>query len=162
MKNMLFAFMMVLFSTNIFAQKLVSGDFKVLKNQELLNVSIDYSSMRMQSMDATDFVNNNQDGIMEVTEKFVSEAYDKIMNRGISLTTKQETEYRLVLVATKVYDNGKTIAYLKLIDKNGSIVATSSEFSGKGGKWGSQINLMGDAAENLGSKAGKFLSKQLK
>ena len=97
-------------------------------------------------MDATDFVNNNQDGIMEVTEKFVSEAYDKIMNRGISLTTKQETEYRLVLVATRVYDNGKTIAYLKLIDKNGSIVATSSEFSGKGGKWGSQINLMGDAA----------------
>lgn len=43
-----------------------------------------------------------------------------------------------------------------------NIIAVAEKFHAEGGRFGSQTNLMGDAAETMGKKVGNFIEKQIK
>ncbi len=76
--------------------------------------------------------------------------------------TKPTANYKLVFKAKSVDGDGETTGQLLLVDMNDKVVGIADPFHARGGRFGSQMNLMGDAAERLGKKVAKFINKVMK
>ena len=163
MKKTCLILLTILSVASSYAQKVTKGSFSALANEKTVSISIDYSE---STIDKVPF-----EAFLEVEDKW-EEGYDEIMlkliksvNRnsgGIIYTKKGETNYRLVFKATSVDRDGETNGYLQLLDKDDKIVGVAEKFNANGGSFGSQTNLMGDAAERLGKKISQFVRKQIK
>ena len=75
--------------------------------------------------------------------------------------TKKTENYQLVFKVITVDDDGETNGNLLLLDKDGIVIGEAEKFNANGGHFGSQTNLMGDAAERLGKKIAQFIKMQI-
>lgn len=162
MKTLLFLIPLLCISTALSAQKVESGSFDRLakSSDNVINVRIDYSDARINNMTFEDFVaieGSWEAGYNTIMEKFLKEANDKL--KDFFLSYSRESGLKLVIKVDKVDKDGETYGKLYLYDENGEVIAIASKINGEGGRWGSQLNLMGDAAANMGSQIGKFLHK---
>ena len=64
----------------------------------------------------------------------------------------------LVLICST--DTRGTVPFVTL-DKDGNVIGAAGKFNVNGGRFGSQTNLMGDAAERLGKKIAQFIKMQI-
>lgn len=104
---------------------------------------------------------NWEEGYKELTAKFLAESNDKLNGRLI-LSAKKQTDLKLVVKVEKVDNDGETYGKLYLYDKNNEVIAISSKIHGEGGRWGTQLNLMGDAIQRVGKQVGSFLLRYVK
>lgn len=145
------------------AQNVTKGSFESLSNEKSVRITIDYSESTIDKMLFEAFLEveeNWEEGYHDIMQKFI-----KSLNKyggGLIYSAKKETNYQLIYKATKVKDDGETYGYLLLLDKGGNIIGAAEKFNANGGRFGSQTNLMSDAAERLGKKIAQFIKKQTK
>ena len=147
----------------IHAQKISYGSFGALKNERTVSVSIDYSESKIDKVPFDIFLESEEEwdkGYHDILLNFVKAANK--YGHGIKYITKKTSNYQLVFKAKDVDQDGETIGSLILLDKNDHIVGVADKFHARGGKYGSQMNLMGDASERMGKKVGKFIKKQVR
>lgn len=140
--------------------------FKILTDSvgKTISFKLDYSESMIKNIPFEDFVDLEENwelGYKEITAKFLAEANDELGGKLI-LSSKKETEWQIVLKLDRVDDDGGSFGSLYLYDKNGNVLAETSKIHGVGGKFGTQLNLMGDAAERMGKQVGRILFKQMK
>ena len=80
---------------------------------------------------------------------------------GMKYLTKKTENYQLVFKVITVDDDVETKGNLLLLDKDGNVIGAAGKFNVNGGRFGSQTNLMGDAAERLGKKIAQFIKMQI-
>lgn len=162
MKQLFIIAIMLLGTFTLSAQKVTKGSFGVLANEDVVNVSIDYKNSRIAKVPFDVFLEieeNWEEGYDEIIKKFVIGANQK--SKSIKYLFNKATNYQLVFKAVKVDDDGETRGSLVLLNADESIVAEAEGFHAEGGRFGSQMNLMGDAAERLGKKVAIFIKNQL-
>ena len=102
---------------------------------------------------------NWDEGYGDILKKYVVAANQK--SNGLKYKSNKTSNYQLVFKAVKVDNDGETRGSLLLLDADGNIVGVAEKFHAEGGWFGSQMNLMGDAAENLGKKVARFINLQI-
>ena len=155
--------MMVIGVTSIHAQKVTRGSFCALANENIVSVTIDYKNAKIDKVPFEVFVEGEEE--WEKDYKSILLNFVKAANRsggGIKYVTKPTCSYQLVFRAIVVDDDGETTGDLLLLDKNSNVIGVAEKFHAEGGRFGSQTNLMGDAAERLGKKVGSFIKKAAK
>ena len=163
MKKIYLVIFLFLSVVSSYAQKVVEGTFSPLVDEKIINIKIDYSESEIDEMPFEAFLeveNRWEEGYNDIMIKFL-----KSLNKysdGIVYSAKKETNYRLVFKAMYVNRDGETKGHLLLYDKDNKIIGATQDFYVKGGRFGSQTNLMGDAAERLGKKISQFIKKQTK
>ena len=163
MKRFFFISIMILGFVSIQAQKVIKGSFGILANQSVVSVKIDYTDSKIDKVPFELFLEREKNwdkGYRDILYKFVKAKKKK--SDGIMYLIKDTLNYQLVFKATIVDDNGSTKGFLYLIDRDNRIVGEAGAFKANGGRFGSQMNLMGDASERLGKKVAAFLRKQMK
>ena len=146
--------------TSIYAQKVTQGSFRALASEKNVSASIDYQEAKIDKVPFEVFVEGEEEwdkDYKDIQLKFV-----KAANRtggGLMYVTKETGNYKLVFKAKEVDDDGETTGDLLLLDKDNKVIGVAEKFHARGGRFGSQTNLMGDAAERLGKKVGSFIVK---
>lgn len=162
MKKIIICSLMLMLTSSLFSQKLVKGSFSVLSNESVVKIELDYSDALINGVLFEDFValeENWETGYKEILMKFVQEANG---SGNLKYSTKAETNYKLVIKVKNCDRDGETDGSLLLLNKDNEIVAVAEKLNANGGSFGSQMNLMGDAAERLGKKVSNFIKKQTK
>lgn len=149
---------------SLFAQKITLGSFASLAKEKRVSVKFDYSESKIDYVPFDVFLESEENwdsGYRDILLKFVKAANQN--GGGMTYSSKEEVDsYKLVFKAKKVDRDGETTGSLVLLDKEGNIVGIADGFNANGGKFGSQMNLMGDAAERLGKKVARFIAFNLK
>ena len=163
MKRICFTTLLILCGLSIHAQKIKNGSFHALANESKVNLTLDYTESTIDNMPFETFLEVEEHwekGYREIVLKLIKSA-NQYSNKLI-YTTKKETNYQLVYKAISVSRTGYTNGYLILLDKDKNVVGETDNYYINGGRYGSQLNLMGDASENIGKNIAKFINKQIK
>ena len=148
---------------SLYAQKITNGSFHILANESSVYLSIDYVDSKIAKIPFDIFIegeDNWDEGYRDITKKLIMSANKK--SHGIKYISKKTENYQLVLKVIKVDNDGETRGNLLLLDKDDNVIAVAESFYAEGGRFGSQMNLMSDAAERLGGKIAVFIKKQIK
>ena len=163
MRKLLLLFTLFI-SLTMSAQKITHGSFASLTKEKRVSVKFDYTESKIDYVPFDVFLESEENwdsGYRDIVLKFVKAANQS--GGGITYSSKEEADnYKLVFKAKKVDRDGETSGSLVLLDKDGNIVGIADGFNANGGKFGSQMNLMGDAAERLGKKVARFIVFNLK
>ena len=163
MKKWFITAIMILGVVTVNAQKVTKGSFRALANETTVSLSIDYTDAKIDKVPFDIFLEGEEkweEGYREIMLKLIREA-----NRsggGMKYSSQRTGNYQLVFKALKVDRDGETTGNLLLQDKDGNVIGEAEKVNANGGRFGSQTNLMGDAAEKLGKKIGQFIKKQIK
>ena len=162
MKRWYVTAMIFLGVVSVNAQKVTNGSFSVLTNETAVSLCIDYTDSKIDRVPFDVFLEGEskwEEAYKEISLKLVKEA-----NRhggGMKYLTKKTENYQLVFKVITVDDDGETKGNLLLLDKDGNVIGAAGKFNVNGGRFGSQTNLMGDAAERLGKKIAQFIKMQI-
>lgn len=156
-KFLLIALQFVLLSTSAFAQKQWSEPIAKIKGENRINITVDYSKALMKGQPSETFIASEKDwdeGVQEIYGRML-DAYNKVAIVGgksrIAAGNFPDAKFSFKVVPTSIADNGNTIADVSLIDNtSGETLYTEYNAYAKGGKFGTFINLTGDAMENMG------------
>ncbi|GEM_PF-2988729 len=149
------------------AEKSPWQDLSVLADVMNLNLVLDFSEATILHRDVSDFIATEPDwdtGIAEVEGRFMS-TFNEGANWGSTPHKAghySDAEYTLVIKVTSVEDKGSEISgYVCIIDAVKQIVF-SRDFNTEAGRYGSVLNLMGDAMEEFGDDLGDTFGKYAK
>ena len=152
-----------LVAISCYGQKLEQGSFDPLKGEKKIQVEFDYTDAIMKKMTYVDYVAqeaNWETGKKEILMKFIIEF--NTATKGKIVATTEDTNYKLIFKVSEVEKRGDTEAVGSIVDAEGKVIATIKDIEAEGGKWGTHINLMGDAAQNMGAALGRFFKSKIK
>lgn len=165
MKRYLFISILAFLSLSLFAQTEKENSWKdlsFLSGEAQINFAVDFSRAIILDMDVEEFIAQEPDwdeGLAEMKAKFI-QSFNK--KSPIKAVTGEDTDYALVILPLKVTEKGSHIAgILKITDKSGNEVFLH-RFDNEAGIFGSALNLMGDAFEDLGEEMGNIFRKYAK
>lgn len=173
-KVMLFAALVMLFSTKLSAQKLIEGSLEPLYGQTTINCVFDFMQAEAAGLPldeffewktaedkkGKDFSEEYARGQKVCQMKFMEKANDKL--KGVRLAKKEDAPYTLTVKMLTVDKAGRNnlCDYIFTNTETGETVAVV-QMEGHGGRIGGFVNLMGDAFSDGGEQFGKWLNKQL-
>ncbi len=141
------------------------SDLSKFAEEVTFRYEIDFSKAIINAMDVEDFILQEdrwQDGVRTMNDRFMT-AFNKEAYIGTSphrIVPSKETPYTITLrvmqVSTTLFSKRKTTitAVVVITDASGKEVFTKS-IEGREGLFGTNMNLMGDAIENIGTTLGK-------
>lgn len=151
-------------SLSIFAQNTPENSWKdlsFLDGQSQINFTVDFSRAIILDLDVEEFIAQEPDwdeGLAEMRAKFIQSFNEK---SPVKAVTGEDTDYMLVVLPLSVTEKGSHIkGFLRIADKSGKEVFTH-RFDNEAGIFGSALNLMGDAFEDLGEELGKTFKKNV-
>lgn len=163
MKRIIFTAIIMLGVVSSQAQKVKQGSFHVLSNEKSVSVKIDYTESTIAKVPFDIFLEGEEDwdeSYQEILLKFVKSANQK--SKGLKYLTKPTSNYFLIFKPLKIDNDGETRGILLLVDRDDNVIGVAELFHARGGKFGSQINLMGDASIRLGKKVATFINTHSK
>ena len=180
MKKVAFALIsLLLFSVTGNAQKIKSGGLEGIYPEGTLNIIIDYSRASIKGYTEEELIDANINLTKDWVEgkNYLLERYIDSIKKGyktalLSIPRAQQSEYNLrvgvfkdahyslVLYPDNIQDNGTLTATAEVVDDSGTTIAEISDIKGKGGRYGSYVNLVGDGLESAGYKIGYLLEKE--
>ena len=167
MKKIVFLAMLTVCFINIKAQ---NQNFDFLRGVEELDVELDYSIAKFEKKWASDFfmLENSRNPNWEIEYKkemlikFVISANSYLPSWCIIKENFQNAKYKIIVKVIKLDDDKDTDANILIVEKNSGEILAQFSVYGAAGTFGSFKNLSGDAMENVGKKAGKFLAKKIR
>jgi hypothetical protein len=163
MKKRLIALIMFLAPVLTYAQEMTMGSFDALANERYVSVEFDYSRSKIGKVPFDIFLDEEENwdkGYVDIVKRFVREANQN--TQDLFYKASETENYKLTFVVLVVDDDGSTNGSLFLKDKDGNTIGVAGPFKAYGGRFGSKMNLMGDASERLGKKVARFIVKALK
>ena len=146
------------------AQTLTQGSLDVLRGEEYVKVVVDYSNAIIMDMTEEEFAEYEEDWYKDqpaIMSKFIEEANEELGGR-LRLSRTKDSNYILRWAVEWIDENGTIMSDFYLETADGEIIAVIENVKGKGGVFGTKLNLIKDGAEETGESLGKFLKIQLK
>lgn len=145
------------------------GSLSVLKGQKTANISFYYNDaifMKAPLMDSCDdfYPEVILKSTSEINERVLESLNDKLANVDSAphFSNSTPTKYCLKAHVLKVDKRGNSELHLMVIDTDDCKVVYEKFYAVSGGSWGTKINLLGDAAGELGKELAKAIKKACK
>ncbi len=158
------------------AQKVIfEGQAPSLKGENKLNVEVDFSEMKIDKKNVSDWLEFRQlqqpdyDAKKELEDELKPTILEQLCY-GLNSTLKRakayavigaQTNYTVVVKPMSVEKKGSNVNKCSVVDKNGTTLIVF-EVKGKGGTFGSMANLFGDGYKDTGKNLGKILADYIK
>ena len=146
------------------AQTLEQGSLDVLRGEEYVKVVVDYSNALIMDMTEEEFAEYEEDWYKDqpaIMSKFLEEANDEL-DGILRLSRTKASNYTLRWAVEWINESGTFMSDFYLETADGEVIAVIKRVKGKGGTFGTKLNLIKDGAEETGDYIGKFLRKQLR
>lgn len=157
------AMLIIVWNANARGPK-VTGDFTII-NQESLSVQVclNYAEALMDDMPFDNALLEmkytreqwEQNAIPELTAKFCNAANDEC--KCVLVSQAINPQYSITVRAVEVDDDGETKAIVTLYENTSNAILGEVTLEADGGRYGSWVNLMGDAMERMGKELGKII-----
>ena len=144
-----------------FNTEVVNGSFSSLKGQTA-NLEIVYN--KIHGMPESDFAKYESDWNVdkpEIESLIWSKANDAVKTMcHLNMGEKADLTVRIVINSVSV--KGDHSFEIQLLDKSGEVLGKIEGLFGKGGMFGTKLNLIKDGAKSTGKRAGALLKKYIK
>ncbi|MBQ2198388.1 MAG: hypothetical protein IK145_02565 [Bacteroidales bacterium] len=139
----------------------LTGSFDALKEENLLDAEIDFDKGVYKLIPVEQFVTVTPD--WEQIKKETTDRFFQGINKTLKLTHKAAVKtgkqnFTIEVEIINVDDKGNTISNVQVCDSEGKAIAKIEHLYGKGGRYGTFCNLMGDGLESTGEKIGRMIS----
>ena len=141
----------------------VSGSFRSIANEPRVGFMVDLSVADIMGMTEEQFAEYEPDWKKDKYEilSLISSSANKETNNAPRLGNYKDANYDLKLVIRSIDVKGNYDCDIVLL-KRDEVLAKGVGLYGKGGKFGTKLNLMKDGAENIGKMLGRFLNKNIR
>ena len=146
------------------AQTLEQGSLDVLRGEEYVKVVVDYSNALIMDMTEEEFAEYEEDWYKDqpaIMGKFLEETNDEL-DGILRLSRTKASNYTLRWAVEWINESGTFMSDFYLETADGEVIAVIKRVKGKGGTFGTKLNLIKDGAEETGDCIGKFLRKELR
>lgn len=164
MRKILFALMMLCAASMVFAQKIEYGTLEALAKEGKAGFEIDYSEAIIHNMTEPEFAKYEHDWEKDqgqIIGLFLSNLNDA--TEGVLKVVKGlDAPLTLRWCVKNIELKGHTESDVCVVDQNGNVLTKITGFYGRGGVFGSNLNLIKDGAQSSGYLIGKYLKRQIK
>ena len=164
-------FLFLILSLTGQSQTLVSGSFSLPKSEKFLTVEWDFSEAVIEQKynEAEWKALNGEDKWTEAKDETLTlimrEMNKNLSNSRLTIVTKESGlsfSYTIYVCPQKLFKNGNNLSLYILKEISSGKEIGRCVIKGKGGKFGSLSNLLGDGYEEAARKMGKYLRSQKK
>lgn len=154
-----------------FSQTLVSGSFSLPKSEKFIIIEWDFSEAVIEQKynelewEALNGEKEWSEAKTETIDLIKREMNNNMANSRLTVVTKESGlnySYSLHICPQKLFKNGNNLSLYILKEISSGEEVGRCIIKGKGGKFGSLSNLMGDGYEEAARKMGKYLRSQNK
>lgn len=154
-----------------FSQTLVSGSFSLPKSEKFITLEWDFSEALIEQKynesewEALNGKKEWSEAKTETLDLIKREMNSNMVKSRLTVVTKESGlnySYSLYICPQKLFKNGNNLTLYVLKDNGSGMEVGRCIIKGKGGKFGSLSNLMGDGYEEAARKMGKYLRSQNK
>lgn len=139
--------------------QVLNGSFKALQGQQRANFEVDFSEASIHGMTEEDFADYETDWYKdkrEVVAIILNECNEKC-RRAVTLGRFDKSPYLVKLVVRSISSKGDFDFDAYLFDTEGNQLGSIENLWGKGGRFGTKLNLIKDGAESSGKALGGAL-----
>lgn len=144
-----------------FNNEVVTGSFAAL-NGKIANLDIVYE--KIHNMSEADFAEYEKDWNVDKPEieGYILQKANTALNGSCYLKMGKEENLTVRIVVNTVSVKGDHSFEVLLVDKTEKVLGKLSGLFGKGGMFGTKLNLIKDGAKSTGKRAGALLKKYVK
>ena len=153
---------------SIFAEDAGKTSVRPLANVSRLSVVIDYQNAVIKGYSPSDYAEmekNWEEGKKEIKAKLIqsfNESEINLKKDGSKMRlSPNDEELVLYIQMIDINDRGDTECIVIIQNREGEKISSLGTVKVKGGRFGTHINLMGDAAKNLGLKLAEMICPRL-
>lgn len=175
MKKALFLLTAVLISLSANAVEIIDGSIPSLLGETKINLKLDYSGVMIDNKTVDEWLEYRQadqpiydakeeleKGIkVAVQEKIVKAINNKLREKRVYVTTNGSARYTILVCPLSISQKGKNSNFCFIQDEKGNVLV-SFTVNGKGGKWGSMVNLVGDGYGESGNDIASLVAECFK
>lgn len=155
-------------AVSIFAEDAKKTSARPLANVSRLSVVIDYHDVVIKGYSSSDYAEmekNWEEGKKEIKAKLIqafNESGINLKKDGSKMRlSPNDEELILYIQMIDINDRGDTECVVAIRNREGENISSLGTVKVKGGRFGTHINLMGDAAKNLGLKLAEMICPRL-
>ena len=143
-----------------FNNEVVTGSFSAL-NGKIANLDIVYE--KIHNMSEADFAEYEKDWNVDKPEieGYILQKANTALNGSCYLKMGKEENLTVRIVVNTVSVKGDHSFEVLLVDKTEKVLGKLSGLFGKGGMFGTKLNLIKDGAKSTGKRAGAWLKKYI-
>ena len=159
MKRYTFILIALFFCATSFAQQLESGSLLPLQQEKRVNFIMEFHSIHGMTED--DFSIYEKDWYKdkpEIVAKFLTYANQGLSNMLV-LGNYPDSKYTARVVVYDINVKGDYLCDLIVVDGSNNEIARITDIRGRGGVFGTKLNLIKDGAEHTGEDFGLVLRK---
>ena len=140
--------------------EVVTGSFEALYNKTA-NLEIEY--VKIHNRSEAEFAEYEKDWKVDKpdVEDLILQNANAALKNVCYLNFGKESDWTVKVVVTTISPKGDYSFVVQLIDKKGEIVGSIAGLFGKGGMFGTKLNLIKDGAKSTGKKLGTILRKYI-
>ena len=140
--------------------EVVTGSFEALYNKTA-NLEIEY--VKIHNRSEAEFAEYEKDWKVDKpdVEDLILQNANAALKKVCHLNFGKESDLTVKVVVTTISAKGDYSFVVQLLDKKGEIVGNITNLFGKGGIFGTKLNLIKDGAKSTGKKLGTILKKYI-
>ena len=140
--------------------EVVTGSFEALYNKTA-NLEIEY--VKIHNRSEAEFAEYEKDWKVDKpdVEDLILQSANAALKKVCHLNFGKESDLTVRVVVTTISAKGDYSFVVQLLDKKGEIVGNIANLFGKGGIFGTKLNLIKDGAKSTGKKLGTILKKYI-
>ena len=140
--------------------EVVTGSFEALYNKTA-NLEIEY--VKIHNRSEAEFAEYEKDWKVDkpYVEDLILQNANAALKKVCHLNFGKESDLTVRVVVTTISAKGDYSFVVQLLDKKGEIVGNITNLFGKGGIFGTKLNLIKDGAKSTGKKLGTILKKYI-
>ena len=140
--------------------EVVTGSFEALYNKTA-NLEIEY--VKIHNRSEAEFAEYEKDWKVDKpdVEDLILQNANAVLKKVCHLNFGKESDLTVRVVVTTISAKGDYSFVVQLLDKKGEIVGNITNLFGKGGIFGTKLNLIKDGAKSTGKKLGTILKKYI-
>ena len=140
--------------------EVMTGSFEVLYNKNA-NLEIEY--VKIHNRSEAEFAEYEKDWVVDKpdVEDLILQNANAVLKNACHLNLGKESDLTVKVVVTTISQKGDFSFVVQLVDKKGEIVGNIANLFGKGGVFGTKLNLIKDGAKSTGKKLGTILKKYI-
>lgn len=176
MKKLFLLITLLVFTIIVFGKKKKTNSYEFLKNQQELNVVIDYNNVMIHGLNEQDFlelqaIRGGEEWKTKWEKMIKKELYMKLTGEinaqligkyNLRAANYPEANYCANVLLLSISNKGTVKAIVTFTKNNSSETIVALNVYGSGGTFGSTENLMGDGFQRSGRQIGLVLDKKLK
>ena len=137
-----------------------TGTFEALY-KKTANLEIEY--IKIHNRSEAEFAEYEKDWVVDKpdVEDLILQSANAALKGACYLSFGKESDLTVKVVVTTISQKGDFSFVVQLVDKKGEIVGNIANLFGKGGIFGTKLNLIKDGAKSTGKKVGTILKKYI-